>query len=48
MALNRPCARTLPTQTGMTNEWLKEQGLLSIKELWVNIYPPMADLSAFG
>ena len=34
------CARTLATQTGMTNEWLKDQGLLSAKELWVNIHYP--------
>jgi RNA-directed DNA polymerase len=34
------CARTLATQTGMTNQWLKEQGLLSVKELWVNIHYP--------
>jgi RNA-directed DNA polymerase len=38
------CARTLATQTAMskippsgTNQWLKDQGLLSVKELWV--YP---------
>jgi RNA-directed DNA polymerase len=31
-------ARTLATQTGMTNQWLKDQGLLSVKELWVNIH----------
>jgi len=30
------CARTTATQTGMTNQWLKDQGLLSVKELWVN------------
>jgi len=36
-------ARTLATHTGMTNRWLKEQGLISVKELWVNIhYPAMA------
>jgi len=36
-------SRTLATQTGMTNKWLKDQGLLSIKELWVRIhYPAMA------
>ena len=28
-------ARTLATQSGMTNRWLAEQGLLSIRELWV-------------
>jgi RNA-directed DNA polymerase len=33
-------SRTLATQSGMTNEWLKEQGLLSVKELWVNIHYP--------
>ena len=33
-------ARTLATQTGMTNRWLHEQGLLSVKELWVNIHYP--------
>jgi RNA-directed DNA polymerase len=35
------CARTLATQTGMTNQWLKDQGLLSVKELWVNIHYPV-------
>jgi RNA-directed DNA polymerase len=34
------CARTLATQTGMTNKWLKDQGLVSVKELWVNIHYP--------
>jgi RNA-directed DNA polymerase len=33
-------ARTLATQSGMTNQWLKEQGLVSVKELWVNIHYP--------
>jgi len=33
-------SRTLATQTGMTNEWLKDQGLVSVKELWVNIHYP--------
>jgi len=33
-------ARTLATQTGMTNKWLKAQGLLSVKELWVKIHYP--------
>lgn len=33
-------ARTLATQSGMTNQWLKQQGLLSVKELWVNIHYP--------
>jgi RNA-directed DNA polymerase len=33
-------SRTLATQTGMTNNWLKDQGLLSVKELWVYIHYP--------
>jgi RNA-directed DNA polymerase len=33
-------ARTLATQADMTNQWLKKQGLISIKELWVNIHYP--------
>ena len=28
-------ARTLATQVGMTNEWLRSQGLLSIRALWM-------------
>lgn len=34
------CARTLATQSGMTNQWLKDQGLLSVKEQWVRIHYP--------
>jgi RNA-directed DNA polymerase len=33
-------ARTLATQTGMTIQWLKDQGLISVKEQWVNIHYP--------
>nr|WP_232363793.1 group II intron maturase-specific domain-containing protein [Desulfogranum japonicum] len=33
-------SRTLATQSGMTNQWLKNQGLLSIKDLWVKIHYP--------
>ncbi len=33
-------SRALATQTGMTNDWLKGQGLLSVKELWVHIHYP--------
>lgn len=33
-------SRTLATQTGMTNKWLKDQGLISVKDLWVNIHYP--------
>jgi len=34
------CARTLATQTGMTNKWLKELGLISVKDQWVKIHYP--------
>jgi hypothetical protein len=34
------CARTLVTQIGMTNQGLKDQGLLSVKKLRVNIHYP--------
>lgn len=33
-------SRTLATQSGMTNEWLKDQGLVSVKEQWVKIHYP--------
>jgi len=33
-------SRTLATQTGMTNKWLAEQGLISIKEQWIKIHYP--------
>jgi len=33
-------ARTLATQSGMTNKWLEKQGLISIKEQWVKIHYP--------
>ena len=36
----RRLARTLATQAGMTNQWLENQGLISIKELWLNIHYP--------
>ncbi|WP_052049715.1 group II intron reverse transcriptase/maturase [Leptolyngbya sp. KIOST-1] len=29
-------SRSLATQTGMTNEWLAQEGLLSIRDLWMN------------
>ena len=31
---------TLAAQSGMTNKWLKDQGLLSAKDLWVSIHYP--------
>lgn len=33
-------SRTLATNTGMDNAWLKEQGLISLKEQWSNIHYP--------
>jgi RNA-directed DNA polymerase len=33
-------SRTFATQTGMTNKWLSEQGLISIKKLWSVIHYP--------
>ena len=33
-------AKTLATQSGMTNQWLKDQGLLFVKDLWVTIHYP--------
>ena len=33
------------THTGMTNAWLAEQGVISLKELWVNIHYPKGKAS---
>lgn len=33
-------SHTMATQSAMTNDWLKAQGLISIKELWVSIHYP--------
>jgi RNA-directed DNA polymerase len=30
-------SKTLATQTGMTNEWLEQQGLLSIRQIWMKV-----------
>ncbi|MEB3336130.1 MAG: group II intron maturase-specific domain-containing protein [Leptolyngbyaceae bacterium] len=30
-------SKTLATQTGMTNAWLEQQGLLSIRNLWMKV-----------
>ncbi|OUC12710.1 MAG: maturase [Alkalinema sp. CACIAM 70d] len=30
-------SRTLATHTGMSNEWLAQQGLLSIRDLWMKV-----------
>ncbi|WP_198322277.1 MULTISPECIES: hypothetical protein [Methylococcus] len=31
-------SRTLATQTGMINQWLKTQGLISIRDLWMKAH----------
>ncbi len=33
-------SRRLAAQHGMTNQWLKDQGLISVKELWVRTHYP--------
>ncbi|MFO7761870.1 MAG: hypothetical protein R6V20_09705 [Desulfobia sp.] len=41
-------ARTLATQSGMTNKWLKDQDLISVKDLWVNIHYPATARQLLG
>lgn len=31
-------SKTLATQTGMTNDWLKRQGLISVRDLWMKAH----------
>lgn len=31
-------SRTLATQTGMTNDWLKRQGLISVRDFWMKAH----------
>jgi len=31
-------SKTLATQTGMTNDWLKSQGLISVRALWMRAH----------
>ena len=33
-------ARTLATQSGMTNKWLGRQGLISVRDLWISFHYP--------
>lgn len=33
-------SKTLATQSGMTNRWLKQQGLISVKEQWCRVHYP--------
>ena len=34
-------SRTLATQSGMTNHWLKDQGLISVRDKWIAIHYPV-------
>ena len=34
-------SRSLAMTSSLTNQWLKDQGLVSVKELWVNIHYPV-------
>ena len=38
-------ARTLATQSGMTNEWLASQGLISVRTWWIAFHYPAASQS---
>jgi RNA-directed DNA polymerase len=35
-------SRTYATQLGMTNEWLKNQGVVSLSELWIAVHHPVS------
>jgi hypothetical protein len=34
-------AKTIASGVGMTNKWLQEQGLVSLKSLWASLAPPV-------
>ena len=38
-------SRTKATQSGMTNDWLESQGLVSIRKLWIAYHYPVANQS---
>ena len=38
-------SRTMATQSGMTNEWLKAQGLISVREQWIAFHYPATNQS---
>ena len=31
-------SKTLATQTGMTNKWLRSQGLINVRDLWMKAH----------
>jgi RNA-directed DNA polymerase len=36
-------SKTMATQSGITNEWLKSQGLVSVRDLWITFHYPAAN-----
>jgi RNA-directed DNA polymerase len=36
--VHAPPSKTLATQAEMTSQWLKEQGLLSVRDLWMKAH----------
>jgi RNA-directed DNA polymerase len=38
-------SRTMATQWGMNDQWLKSQGLVSVRELWIAFHYPVANQS---
>ena len=38
-------ARTMATQWGLNDTWLKSQGLVSIRDLWITFHYPAANQS---
>jgi RNA-directed DNA polymerase len=36
-------SRTMATQSGMTDAWLKSQGLISVRDLWIAFHYPAAN-----
>jgi len=41
----RHLSRTMATQWGLSDTWLKSQGLTSIRELWIAFHYPAANQS---
>jgi RNA-directed DNA polymerase len=36
-------SKTMATQSGITNEWLKSQGLVSVRDVWIAFHYPVAN-----
>ena len=41
-------SKTIASGVGMTNEWLRQQGLVSRKSLWAELAPPGRNLLRFA